>query len=215
MGGHPPRPYRRHTEVIHQVNRAVMERRVIDIAYRPLRSSERVPRKVEPYKVWFYDGTIYIIGWCRLRRDVRTFVLDRIKLLQLTEETFTVPADFSFEDYVRHSFKVMVDELYAVKILISPAWSRYMGERIWHESQEIQKRFDGSIEITFRVAGLDEIARWVLGLGPEAFVLEPEELKQKVQEQLQSSLHQYKTGTPHAHVDEPPVLYMKNPPRVG
>jgi predicted DNA-binding transcriptional regulator YafY len=78
---------------------------------------------------------------------------------------------------MRHSFKVMHDELYSVKVRISPGWARWVGEKIWHESQKITKLADGSLEIIFRVAGLDEIKRWILSLGPEIVVLEPERLK--------------------------------------
>jgi len=51
----------------------------------------------------------------------------------------------------------MRDELYTVKIRISPAWPRYVGEKIWHESQQTRCLRDGSLEMTFRVAGLEEI----------------------------------------------------------
>jgi len=42
--------------------------------------------------------------------------------------------------------------------------------------QEVSKLPDGSLEITFRVAGLDEIRRLILSFSPEAAVLEPEKL---------------------------------------
>jgi predicted DNA-binding transcriptional regulator YafY len=58
----------------------------------------------------------------------------------------------------------------------------------------IQKRFDGSIEINFKVAGLDEIKQWVLGLGPEAVVMAPEELREMIQADLRKSLYQYEEG---------------------
>ena len=50
---------------------------------------------------------------------------------------------FFFENYVHHSFKVMKDELYSVRIRISREWLRYVGESIWHDSQQIQKLMDG------------------------------------------------------------------------
>ncbi len=81
-------------------------------------------RKVEPYKIWFYEGTIYIIGLCHLRNEIRTFVLDRIHVLKVTDETFKTPKSFDFQKYIRHGFKVMHDELYTVRILISPTWAR-------------------------------------------------------------------------------------------
>jgi predicted DNA-binding transcriptional regulator YafY len=95
------------------------------------------------------------------------------------------------DDFMRHSFKVMQDELYTVKIRISPDWARWVGEKIWHESQKITKLSDGSLEMAFRVAGLEEIKRWILSFGPEAQVLEPSRLKQMVRADLQKSLGQY------------------------
>ncbi len=50
------------------------------------------------------------------------FVLDRIKMLQVTDERFTIPKDFNLDDFMRHSFKAMPDELYTVRIRISPGW---------------------------------------------------------------------------------------------
>ena len=92
---------------------------------------------------------------------------------------------------MRHSFKVMHDELYTVKVRISSGWARWVGEKIWHESQKITKVPDGSLEITFRVAGLDEIKRWILSFGPEAVVLEPEKLREMVRKDLSRNLAQY------------------------
>jgi len=95
---------------------------------------------------------------------------------------------------MRHSFKVMHDELYKVKVRISPGWARWVGEKIWHESQKVSKLPDGSLEIIFRVAGLDEIKRLVLSFGPEVAVLEPEKLKEMVRKDLSRNLAQYSTS---------------------
>jgi predicted DNA-binding transcriptional regulator YafY len=119
------------------------------------------------------------------------FVLDRINTVTVTDERFTIPKDFNLDDFMRHSFKVMHDELYTVKVRISPNWARWVGEKIWHESQKATKLPDGRLEITFRVAGLDEIKRWILSFGPEGQVLEPSRLKQMVCVDLQKSLGQY------------------------
>jgi len=95
---------------------------------------------------------------------------------------------------MRHSFKVMHDELYSVKVRISPGWARWVGEKVWHESQKVTKFPNGSLEMTFRVAGLDEIKRWILSLGPEVVVLEPEKLTEMVRKDLSRNLVQYSRG---------------------
>ena len=64
----------------------------------------------------------------------------------------------------------------------------------WHESQKAKENGDGSLELSFRIAGLDEIKRWILSLGPEAAVLEPEKLKEMVRKDLSRNLAQYSTA---------------------
>lgn len=134
----------------------------------------------------------YIIGFCHLRNEVRTFVVDRIKLLKLTDEKFVLPNGFDLNEYTKHCFKVMQDELYTVKVHITPAWARYIGEKIWHESQRSRKLSDGSLELIFQVAGLDEIKQWIMSLGPEAYVKEPKKLKDMVKTDLKKTMVQYK-----------------------
>ncbi len=95
------------------------------------------------------------------------------------------------DDFMRHSFKVMHDELFTVKVRISRGWARWVGEKVWHESQKVTKLPDGGLEMTFRVAGLDEIKRWILSLGPECQVLEPEKLKDVMRKDLYYTLTNY------------------------
>jgi hypothetical protein len=69
---------------------------------------------------------------------------------------------------MHHSFKVMHNELYTVKVRVAPGWARWVGEKIWRESQKMAKLPVGRLEMTFRVAGLEEIKRWVLSFGRNA-----------------------------------------------
>ncbi len=119
------------------------------------------------------------------------FVLDQIKMLKITDERFTLPKDFNLADFMRHSFKVIHDDLYSVKVRISPSWARWVGEKIWHESQKAKKNGDGSLELSFRVAGLDEIKRWILSFGPAAEVLEPIRLRETIRAELSKTLGLY------------------------
>lgn len=71
------------------------------------------------------------------------------------------------------------------------AHQRAVGERIWHESQRADRAPDGGLILTFQVAGLEEIKRWVLSLGPEAEVLHPEELRQILRDELTRTAPSY------------------------
>ncbi|MBW2146141.1 MAG: WYL domain-containing transcriptional regulator [Deltaproteobacteria bacterium] len=191
VGIKPYREYGQLREILNQINDATLHNRRIEMIYHPLRRKEETLRKVDPYKVWFFDGTMYLIGHCHLRGEVRMFVMDRIKMLRVTDEKFDPPEGFDLDEFMRHSFKVMHDELYPVKVRISPEWARWVGEKIWHESQKARKMEDGSLELTFQVAGLDEIKRWVMSLGPEVYVIEPEKLREMVRRDLTRTLSHY------------------------
>ena len=194
MGMKPHKDYARFQDIISKVSRAAVERRCIEILYLPLQRKRETRRKIDPYRIWFFEGTIYIIGRCHLRNEIRKFVIDRIKLLRLTKEKFQIPPDFDLNEYLGHSFKVIDDDLYTVKVRISPEWARYVGEKIWHENQTIRKMPDKSVEMTFQVAGLDEIKQWLLSLGPEAEVIEPKLLKEMIRQDLKQTLSKYEKG---------------------
>src|SRR5512143_1469420 len=120
VGIKPYKDYAQFRNILNQVNQATMERRRIEMVYHSLKRKERSLRKVDPYKVWFYDGTIYLIGLCHLREEVRMFVLDRIKMLKVTDERFTIPKDFNLDDFMRHSFRRLPELLTPLRNPASP-----------------------------------------------------------------------------------------------
>ena len=92
--GSRSRPYKQYDkfkEIIHQVNEAVIQRKIIDIVYYTMSRRRMTKRKVAPYQVWFYDGSFYLIGLCSLANEIRIFAVDRIKMLHTTDETFDIP----------------------------------------------------------------------------------------------------------------------------
>ncbi|MFC4061158.1 helix-turn-helix transcriptional regulator [Planomonospora corallina] len=78
-----PEPYPRVSRVIEQ---ALLHRRVLVIDYMDAKG-EATRREVEPAVfVGGRGGHWYLVGWCRLRRDVRIFRLDRIGRAEETDE---------------------------------------------------------------------------------------------------------------------------------
>ena len=123
--------------------------------YFTMSRSEETRRKLAPYKIWFFDDSFYLIGNCGMREDVRVFALDRIKNLELTDDTFEMPADFDLEDFMRLSFGVFRGEPIQVKIRFAADIAGYISEKIWHESQIIETQSDGSIIFEAEVAGTE------------------------------------------------------------
>ncbi len=60
-------------------------------------------RAIDPYGVVHHRGRWYVVGWCHLRDDMRTFRLDRVLALEPREETFSKPLDFDCVEFVLQS----------------------------------------------------------------------------------------------------------------
>jgi predicted DNA-binding transcriptional regulator YafY len=155
------------------------------------RGGDENRRKVDPYKVMFFDSTFYLIGLCHLRSEIRMFVLDRIKMMNITEETFEIPDDFDLESYMQSPFKVIHDKPVEVKIRFDKNAAGYIKEKIWHHSQEIEPQKDGSIIFSAEVAGTEEVKHWVMSWGDKAEILDPAFLREEIAQELQLSLKKY------------------------
>lgn len=154
----------------------------------------------------FMDGSIYLIGYCHKRNEFRTFLLDRINALEVTDKRFVPRDDFSFEEYIGNSFKVFrEEELVEVVVDFDKSIKQLIREKIWHPSQEICDNSDGSIRVTFRVAGITEIKHWLLGFGAKAKVLEPTNLREEISNEARALLGHYKMPLKKRPMAEAPI----------
>ena len=187
----PYKPYGEYRDIIDRVNEAVLQKHCIRIDYFSMHRKELVSRTIAPYKIWFFDGSFYIIGYCRLRKDVRIFALDRIRNLETTQETFEIPESFDMDVFMKSSFGVFHGEPVQVKVRFSPDIAGYITEKIWHDSQIIEHEKDGSILFTAEVAGTDEIKFWILNWGSKAEVLAPESLRNEIRAEAEAMMRVY------------------------
>ena len=180
--------YQRLQEHLTTVNTAAQERHCVEMVYFSMSRRSQTRRKVAPYKIWFYDETFYIIGYCELRRQVRIFALDRIETLTVLEETFDLPDGFDAQAFMQPSFGVFQGDPVRVRIRFAPRTAGYIAEKIWHPSQALEPQADGGLIFTAEVAGIEEIKYWVLKWGAGATVLEPAELRTAIVSESQRML---------------------------
>jgi len=183
------KPYKQYGKlrgIIGTVSEAAIQKKVVEIVYYTMSRKRETRRKVAPYKIWFFDGTFYLIGNCGLRHDVRIFALDRIKTIQHTDETFEMPDDFNIDDFMKSSFGVFHGEPVLVRIWFAADIAEYIREKTWHETQKIETQKDGSIIFEAEVAGTKEIEFWVLKWGAKAKVLAPESLRDEIRSEVEA-----------------------------
>jgi predicted DNA-binding transcriptional regulator YafY len=189
-----PGPHKRYAEfrdAIRRLNEAVLDQRTLALRYRGGRSGEESERRLDPYKVWYHGGALYVIGHDHRSGGIRTFAVDRILALDDTDAHFETPADFDFDAYTASSFGVVAEPASRVRIRFDRRWAVYVGERAWHASQRTTALEDGGLELVMDVAAGQELASWVLSFGDGAVVVEPEALRAEVRAMLERALARY------------------------
>ena len=193
VGRKPYKNYGNHAEIINSVNRAVVNRHTIDITYYTMNRKKMTRRRVAPYKIWFFDGTFYMLAYCQLREEIRLFALDRVKTLNTTAERFETPDDFDVDALLQSSFGAFIGKPVEVIIWFSADIAGYIEEKVWHASQQIEKQDDGSILLRIKVAGTDEIKFWVMTWGAKAKIIKPLSLRNEIQSEIIAMLASYST----------------------
>jgi predicted DNA-binding transcriptional regulator YafY len=168
-----------------------MQKRHLRIIYHAMSRQKESERVIAPYKLWFFDGTFYLLGYCQLRNGIRLFAIDRIKKLEPMLTTFETPENFDIESVLQSSFGAFIGEVIPVEIRFSSHVAGYVMEKTWHTSQTIEQQVDGSIIFRAAVAGTEEIKFWIMSWGSSAQVLAPESLKREIAAEADAMLRNY------------------------
>ena len=191
-----PGPHKRYVEAketIQTLNDAVLGRRTVRMRYRTGRTGTESERELDPYRIWYRAGGLYVIGHDHQSEELRTFAVDRILEIEATDARFEVRDDFDFDAYTASSFGVIAEPATRVRIRFEPRWATYVEEHSWHPSQKLEPLPDGRLELGMEVGGTAELRSWVLSFGEGAEVLEPEALREEVRRELKAAVARYDT----------------------
>ena len=172
--------------VFDSVSRAVLQSVEIAFHYHKLRSEQIELRRARPYHLGCIENQWYCFAHDLDRGQLRTFALPRMRDVKVTRMKFERPADFNIQQHLGESFGVFRSDGTAkcqrVRIRFDAWASRLVGERIWHESQEIKPLAGGGSELRLELASFEEIERWILSWGEHAEVLAPARLRRRMAE---------------------------------
>jgi proteasome accessory factor C len=158
---------------------AARDRRRCRIGYLKPAAARPDWREIDPYVLLAADGRWYVVGHCTRGGAIRVFRLDRVVAAEVLEATFQVPEHFDPREYVTDGRVFRAAEFQEVTVRYSPGIARWICER---EPAELLE--DGSAVCRYSVADPAWIVRHVLEHGPDAEILEPEEVRSLLQRAL-------------------------------
>ena len=159
------------------ISEAIVAHRLVRIEYYKPNEDEFSQRVVEPY--WLTNGREgwYVATFDPNKNDVRHFRLDRLKTVDVLDETFEprpgLDAAAAVDGWLRTG---EVDESHVARLWISPERARWLRE----ERSVAEELADGAIVVELPYKGTDYLVRTVLQEAGDAAVLEPEDARRAV-----------------------------------
>lgn len=172
-------------KVFDALSKAIKSRNSVELTYHTLSRNAVGKRIVDPYHLRHSMGTWYLIGYCQLRKDFRTFIITQIKDIKILDKKYKVDPGFSIEKLLAYSWHILEGEpVTKVIVKLDKDIARWFVDRKLHPTQKTKENKDGSVTLEFRVAGTSEIKRWIMSQGKHAKVLEPKSLRDEIREEI-------------------------------
>ncbi len=139
-------------------------------------------RRVDPYGFIINAGRVYCVAHDHTRKEKRTFAVDSVSEPVVLARTFVRPNDFNVEEYAAASISGVLhnDETTEVRVRFAPRVAKAAAAARIVADFRVEPGAEGSTEIAYRVADVDELVRWVLGWGAQAEILGPEFVRERV-----------------------------------
>jgi predicted DNA-binding transcriptional regulator YafY len=171
-----------------ELRQAIHASRRVEMLYQSASSKEPASRKLDPYAIAFRWGWWYVVGFCHSRRSVRTFRIDRIQVLTITDEPFQAPADFDARAFLAEALQGQPQVQARLRFNPEAALIARTNPALWEAFEE---QPDGSVVVVTSAPDLNWAASTILAYGPAVEVLDPPELRQLLRDWTQAILRLY------------------------
>ena len=162
--------------VLSTMSSAAQLQQRVHLRYHP-NQGEETERDFDPYGLTYYLNKWYVVGYCHLRQDLRSFRLDRIVQVHELNAHFERPAGFDPLTYMMQMIATM-PRRYSFELLLKTNLARAHNE-VFDVLGVLEPCKDGVI-LRGSVEDLDWLARQISIFSFDFIVREPAELKEEL-----------------------------------
>ncbi len=175
------------SEFFAQVTQCAIAAQRISMSYRAADGS-LTEREVDPYGVGYLYGAWYVVGYCHMRRDLRSFRLDRVHAVNALPKTFGMPKNFDVLKHLRESI-ALIGRTHAITVLLITDLASARRE-IPSSLGKLTEQADG-IRLDAQADDLSWFARELSRLKVEFRIIKPKALNAALADHLQRLLHMH------------------------
>lgn len=162
--------------------KSIAANEILDIGYFANHSQQYSNRDVEPVGIFYQGSHWYMIAYCRLRKDYRSFRTDRISYINQTGRHFEKQHP-SLQSFLTKMSKEK--EMFTIVIRVDREVLKYLGDQKYYNGFVSQKETGDKMEMNFVTASMMGFAKFYLLFGEHAEIISPPGLKDMVKKNLE------------------------------
>jgi len=174
---------------------AMKENRVVIVTYRAFTYSKSYMFPVEPYCVKLNENRWYMLGYNLDKDYMRLYALDRIEKIEITDETFKLPKDFSATDYFSNYFGIVTGfgtKPTRIVLRANENHKHYLNSLPLHHSQRLIQDNGEYADFELYMAPTYDFIMKLLQAGPMIEVISPKELRRDIKGWISDMFELYK-----------------------
>lgn len=182
------------TENLYGLLHAIKNRLLIKFDYRKFWEEEVRQRQVEPFALKEFKNRWYVLGRDAGAGAVKHFGLDRLSKLEITNQNFIYPENYSVEQSHRFSFGIMgPNDKHPQEIILSfdPFQGKYIKTLPLHHTQEILVDNSEELRIKLTLYLTHDLLMELLSHGANLKVIAPKSLVEQVKQAHQEAFNRY------------------------
>ncbi|MFA9192130.1 WYL domain-containing protein [Flavobacterium sp. FZUC8N2.13] len=172
------------TEHIHGIIYAIQNLYFLKFTHKKHWEEDFTQREVKPIAVKESQGRWYLVAWDKKDERIKTFGLDRISDLKITDTKFK-PISYNVEKEYQHAFGV---ETYSPvqRIVLEFSWQQgnYIKSFPLHESQQVLKENGKVVLIEIHIHTTNDIVMELLKYGSNVKVIAPVNLQNVIKTRI-------------------------------
>ncbi|MDP4186155.1 MAG: WYL domain-containing protein [Bacteroidota bacterium] len=183
------------TEYLSDLLWAIQNQRQIYFSYRKYWEDHSTRRDAEPYALKEFKSRWYVIAKDLNDQQIKTFALDRLSKLAVTNNQFKIPQDFDVNEFYRDYFGVInskQQEPEDVILSFNSVQGKYIKSLPLHESQQVIFEDEKEVRIKLRICITYDFVSELLSMGDLVKAIEPASLITDLKETYKNALEHYK-----------------------
>ena len=171
--------------------RAIRTDHRLHIGYKKFQA-EGYEKMVCPYALKLFRQRWYLLA-LNDEDQMRIYALDRMTMVELTDEAFVMPEDFSPQAYFSEYFGVLTNDTPMAHVIVrAHKWMpNYLRTLPLHHSQRELTSTEDYTDFSFDIRPTSDFLGELLRHSEGIEVLEPQDLREKMREMIENTLRRY------------------------